>query len=374
MFFEKQDVCRRADSDYVCCKKGNFCYAKAVVTRMKDLSSEKVLILYTGGTIGMKQTENGYAPVPGYLPERLHSISDLSRPDMPLWELCEFSPLMDSSDISAADWNCMAEQIALNYEKYSGFVILHGTDTMAYTASALSFMLEGLSKPVILTGSQIPLAEVRSDALDNLVTSVIIAAEGVVKEVCLYFGGKLLRGNRATKMSADRLVAFDSPNYPTLAQAGIDIGYHRDVLRGVTDSSVLHLHRFSDVPIGVLKVFPGIQFGLFRSIITEKLSGVVLETFGAGNIPRGGNELLPIIESAFRAGAVVTVCSQCPAGAVSLGAYESSTALKKAGAVSGKDMTTEAAVTKLYALFSRNYPIDTIKELMEKNLAGELTE
>ncbi len=340
---------------------------------MTDLSDKKVLILYTGGTIGMKKTENGYAPVPRYLPDKLKSIDDLQRPGMPAWEIVEFSPLLDSSDVSAAEWNRMAEQIAEQYDRYSGFVILHGTDTMAYTASALSFMLDGLAKPVILTGSQIPLDEVRSDARDNLITSVLIAAEGIVREVCLYFGGKLLRGNRATKMSADRLVAFDSPNYPVLARAGISIRYRMEALQN-PDTEELSLHPFSDVPIGVLKVFPGIQFGLFESIITEKLLGVVLETFGAGNIPGGGNELLPILQNAFRAGAVVTVCSQCPAGTVSLGAYESSTALKKAGAVSGKDMTTEAAVTKLYSLFSRGYPVEKIKELMEKDLAGELTE
>lgn len=342
---------------------------------MNDLSHKKILVLYTGGTVGMKNTGSGYAPVPGYLPEEMRSIGDLSRAEMPAWDIFEFSPLLDSSDISAAEWNAIAEKIVENYSSYAGFVILHGTDTMAYTASALSFMLEGLDKPVVLTGSQIPLGEVRSDARDNLITSMIIAAEGVVREVCLYFGGRLLRGNRATKVSADRLVAFDSPNYPILAQAGIEIRYNRDSLRGVekTDEK-LTLHRFLDVPIGVLKVFPGIQFGLFKSMITEKLSGVVLETFGAGNIPRGGDTLIPIIESAFRAGAVIVVCSQCPAGRVSLGTYASSAALKRAGAVSGADMTTEAAVAKLYSLFSRGLRVEEIKEKMEKNLVGELTE
>ena len=340
---------------------------------MKDLSDKKVLILYTGGTIGMKETENGYAPMPGYLPDRLRLIDDLSRPGMPHWDIVEFSPLLDSSDIRAPEWNRMAQQIFEQYDRYSGFVILHGTDTMAYTASALSFMIDGLDKPVILTGSQIPLGEVRSDARDNLITSLIIAAEGVVREVCLYFGGKLLRGNRAVKMSADKLIAFDSPNYPTLAQAGISVLYRTDVLRK-PDGKPLSLHPFSDVPIGVLKVFPGIQFGLFENILTEKLSGVVLETFGAGNIPGGATELLPIIRRAFRAGAVVVVCSQCPAGTVTLGTYESSSALKRAGAVSGKDMTTEAAVTKLYSLFSRGYSVETVKARMEQNLAGELTE
>lgn len=259
------------------------------------------------------------------------------------------------------------------YEKYDGFVVLHGTDTMAYTAAALSFILDGIDKPVVLTGSQIPLAELRSDGRDNLVTSVLIAADGVVREVCLYFSGKLLRGNRATKMSADQLVAFDSPNYPHLAEVGIDVRYNRAVIRKPTGEGLVY-RPMSDVPIGVIKVFPGIQFGLFESIMTDKLSGVVLETFGAGNIPSGGGELIPIIRRAFSAGSVVTVCSQCPSGTVSLGAYKTSSALKEAGAVSGRDMTTEAAVAKLYHLFSLGLSKSEIKRKMEENLVGELTE
>ena len=339
---------------------------------MKNLSSKKVLIIYTGGTIGMKNTEQGYAPVSGYLLGELNKIDDLNRDGMPKWDFVEADTLLDSSNISAPEWNNMAKNIVDNYNLYDGFVILHGTDTMAYTASALSFILHGLDKPVVLTGSQIPLCEVRSDARDNLITSIIIAGEGKAKEVCLYFGGNLLRGNRSTKTSADHLVAFDSPNYPHLAEVGIEVKYNKGALGNFGGN--LEYRPFSPVPIGVLKVFPGIQFGLFESIITEKLSGVVLETFGAGNIPGGGDELLPIIKKAFKAGAVVTVCSQCVAGSVSLGTYETSSALKKAGAVSGKDMTTESAVAKLYHLFSMGYTSDQIKAMMEENLAGELTD
>lgn len=339
---------------------------------MKNLSSKKVLIIYTGGTIGMKNTEQGYAPVSGYLLGELNKIDDLNRDGMPKWDFVEADTLLDSSNISAPEWNNMAKSIVDNYNLYDGFVILHGTDTMAYTASALSFILHGLDKPVVLTGSQIPLCEVRSDARDNLITSIIIAGEGKAKEVCLYFGGNLLRGNRSTKTSADHLVAFDSPNYPHLAEVGIEVKYNKGALGNFGGN--LEYRPFSPVPIGVLKVFPGIQFGLFESIITEKLSGVVLETFGAGNIPGGGDELLPIIKKAFKAGAVVTVCSQCVAGSVSLGTYETSSALKKAGAVSGKDMTTESAVAKLYHLFSMGYTSDQIKAMMEENLAGELTD
>ncbi len=337
-----------------------------------NFKDKRVLIIYTGGTIGMKNTENGYTPVPGFLREALSSIGDMSRPEFPSWELVEMSPILDSSNMSVNEWNDVAALIYENYDGYDGFVVLHGTDTMAYTASALSFMLEGLGKPVVLTGSQIPLSEIRSDGRDNLITSVIIAADGVVSEVCLYFSGRLLRGNRSMKMSADGLVAFDSPSYPHLADVGINIKYNYSVLLEKSDTGIKY-HPFSIIPIGVLKVFPGMQFGLFEEIMTEKLSGIVLETFGAGNIPMGSGKLLPIIKKAFKAGAVITVCSQCPNGTVTLGAYETSSQLKAAGAVGGKDMTTEAAVAKLYHLFSLGISKDEIKSLMEKNIAGELT-
>ena len=284
------------------------------------------------------------------------------------------SPILDSSNMTVREWNAIAAVIYENRDKYSGFVVLHGTDTMAYTASALSFMLRGLSKPVVLTGSQIPLSELRSDGRDNLITSVLIAAEGVIREVALYFSGKLLRGNRAMKMSADGLVAFDSPNYPPLANVGIEIKYNLSTLLTKSKRAELpDFATFSEVPIGVLKVFPGIQFSLFEEIMTEKLSGIVLETFGAGNIPGDAGELLPIIKRGFAAGTVITVCSQCPAGRVTLGTYETSAALKGAGAVSGGDMTTEAAVAKLYYLFSLGIPKEEIKRLMEEDLCGELT-
>ena len=334
--------------------------------------NRKVLIIHTGGTIGMKKTANGYTPVAGYLKDELKNIPDLNRADFPAWDLYEMSPLLDSSNVSVDEWNEIGKVINDNYSSYSGFVILHGTDTMSYTASALSFMLEGLDKPVILTGSQIPLSELRSDGRDNLITSVMIAGEGIVREVCLYFSARLLRGNRSMKMSADGLVAFDTPGYPHLAEAGISVKYNRSAILS-PKAGGLRYHPFAKVPIGVLKVFPGIQFGLFEDIMTEKLSGIVLETFGAGNIPMGNGDLLPIIKKAFSAGTVITVCSQCPSGTVALGAYETSSELKRAGAVSGKDMTTEAAVAKLYYLFSLGISDSEIKRLMEENVAGELT-
>jgi len=234
-------------------------------------------------------------------------------------------------------------------------------------------MLENLNKPVILTGSQIPFCEIRSDALDNLIESLMIAADGKANEVCLYFGGRLLRGNRATKYSADGLEAFKSPNCLYLAQAGIDIKYSEALLRK-PNAGEFHVTKLAPVPIGVIKIFPGIQFDLFAPIMTESLRGIVIETFGAGNVPGGENQLLPIIKKAIANGTVITVCTQCPSGRVTLGAYETSIMLKDAGAVCGYDLTTEAAVAKLYYLFSCGYDSSAIKSLMEKDICGELTQ
>ena len=335
---------------------------------------KRICILYTGGTIGMVPSEKGYVPSSGAFLDLLRAIPDLYWADMPQWDVVEFDPLLDSSDITVREWNQIGRAIAARYDDYDGFVVLHGTDTMAYTASALSFMLEGLAKPVILTGSQIPMCEIRSDGRDNLITSLLIAGAGEVHEVCLYFGGKLLRGNRATKFSADGLIAFLSPNYPSLADAGITIRYNESALLP-KPKGALKLQLLENIPIGVLKVFPGIQFSLFEQIMTERLRGIVIETFGAGNIPGSAqNALLPIIERAYQNGTIITVCSQCSQGAVSLGTYAASSALRRVGAVNGRDMTTEAALAKSYYLMSISDDMAFVKSQMQKNLRGELTE
>ena len=335
---------------------------------------KKICLIYTGGTIGMVPSKDGYETKANYFEEILRGIPELFDESMPDWDFLEFSPLLDSSNIAVSEWNQIGRAIADRYEAYDGFVILHGTDTMAYTASALSFMLENLRKPVVLTGAQIPLCRVRSDARENLIASMMIAAEDVVQEVCLFFGGKLLRGNRAVKVSADGLQAFDSPNYPPLATAGIDIEYNRSLLLSPGGSfSPFHLTEFTETNIGVIKVFPGISFSLFEPIMTENMNGIVLETFGAGNMPTYDNMLLPVIRKAFESGTIVTVCSQCQQGTVHLGAYAVSSPLVDAGAVSGYDMTTEAAVAKLYYLFTLGVPVGRIKALMEQSLRGELS-
>ena len=341
------------------------------------MDRKKILIIHTGGTIGMVRTENGFAPKAGAIIEELNQIRDLNSPDMPLWDLIEFDPLLDSTNVRAEQWNAMADTIAENYDKYDGFVLLHGTDTLAYSASALSFMLEGLNKPVVFTGAQIPLCELRSDGRDNLITSMIIAADGIIREVSLCFGDAVLRGNRAIKFSADGMVAFTSPNYSKLADAGINIEYNHACIDDYVKSS-LHYSFFDTVRlkesrIAVIKVVPGIQFDIFEPIMGESLDGLVLETFGKGNIPNYDPALSRLITEASKCGTIVVVCTQCPAGTVSLGTYEAGSALVKAGAVSGGNMTTEAAITKLTYLLSKDLPKPEIRKLMQTDLRGELT-
>lgn len=332
---------------------------------------KKILIIYTGGTIGMTKTENGYAPNMNKFLKIVNNIEELKDPKMPFWNIEAISPILDSSNISLNEWNKIGEKVYENYDNYDGFVILHGTDTMAYSASALSFMLENNSKPIVFTGSQIPLCELRNDARDNLITSIMIAASDI-NEVCLYFGGKLLRGNRSIKYSSDGLIAFKSPNYPLLGLAGINIEIDKNNLLP-KENKRINLIRLKDNPIGVIKIFPGIQYNLFKNIMTKDLKAVVIETFGSGNIPDNNGSLLPIIKQAFDNGILVVICSQCIHGKVALGTYETSNSLKQAGAISGYDITTEAAVAKLYYLLSKGLSKEEIKTQMETNIRGELS-
>ena len=337
------------------------------------MDRKKICLIYTGGTIGMVKSDRGYVPDHEHFRKELAAIPDLQAPDAPEYDVVMFNPLLDSSDMAVREWNKIGRAVADLYQAYDGFVVLHGTDTMAYSASALAFMLEGLNKPVIFTGAQIPLYEMRSDGRDNIVTAMMIAAEGEVREVGLYFGGKLLRGCRATKSSSDALEAFESPNAPLLAEAGIRIRYlHEAPLP--PQAETFRLQEFADVPVGVIKVFPGIQFEVFEQVMTDKLKGVVLETFGTGNVPSSQRSLLHIIDKAHKSGSVIVARSQCAQGQVQLGTYATSRALVDIGAAAGGDMTTEAALTKLYYLFSKGLDAEQIKQQIEKNLRGELSE
>ena len=332
---------------------------------------KKVCVIHTGGTIGMARTQNGYAPQAGYLESILSEMKELKSEELPQFDLVEYDPLLDSSNISVKEWVKMASDIKEKYEAYDGFVILHGTDTMAYTASALSYMLDGLAKPVILTGSQIPLCEIRSDGEDNLITSLMLAGSYAVPEVCLFFGNQLFRGNRATKVSSDDLIAFDSPNYPPLADAGVRI--HLNEINIRKPGEQLRLSLFQAHQIAVLKIFPGIQFDAFESILTPNLKGIVFEAYGAGNIPDKSGALKRFLDRANENGTIIVVCTQCLRGSASIGEYETSMSFANAGAVSGYDMMVEAAVTKLYYLLSVGCNLEEIKRLMETNLRGELS-
>lgn len=332
----------------------------------------RVYVIHTGGTIGMKKTASGYGVEPGYLEHTLSTMAEFQSSTLPEWRIAEMSPLLDSACMTPADWDTIARQIVANYDDYDGFVVLHGTDTMAYTASALSFMLLGLEKPVVLTGSQIPLYEVRNDARRNLLTAILIAGNEDVPEVCLYFNGRLLRGNRSVKVSADRFEAFDSPNYPDLGEAGVRIEIHpRRVLR--RGGGVLRQESLGGARVGALRLFPGISAEFVKNALKAPLQGLVLECYGVGNGPIHDQGFLDALAEATNRGTVIVDVTQCLRGTVDLSGYEAGTALARAGVISGFDLTAEAALAKLYLLFEQPLGVERVKELMQTDLCGELT-
>lgn len=333
---------------------------------------KNILIINTGGTISSIKTTQGYKPAQGYVTSALAKIPTLSHPDMPSYVIKEYQPLLDSSNMTINQWNRIATDIANEYNKFDGFVVFHGTDTMGYTASALSFMLENLSKPVILTGSQIPLSEVRNDALENVVTSLWIAAHQPIKEVCVYFNQRLLRGNRTQKVSANQFNAFDSPNFPHLARVGINVELNKSLLLKRSGDG-FHLQTLQSQCITNFRLFPGFLADVLAYSLNQPLQGLILETYGMGNAPNNDPGFLKLLEDACKRGVVIVNCTQCQHGGVEMSKYATGYTLKQAGLVSGFDMTPEAAHCKLLYLFSKYSDVAEIRLWMERDVCGELS-
>ena len=332
---------------------------------------KSVYVAYTGGTIGMKHTAQGYAPVPGYLSDALKAQPEFQDESLPNIHVYEYPQLIDSSNITPNHWNLIAEDITKNYDDYDGFVILHGTDTMAYSASALSFMLENLSKPVIFTGSQIPFSQLRSDARDNFIGAVQLAATSNIPEVCLYFDNTLYRGNCCSKTDSSGFAAYQSPNYPALASVGIDIAINKRLILDVAESPLI-VHKIANVDIGTLHIFPGVSSQVLGNYLRQPVKGLILMTYGAGNIPSNDKALVELIKDACERGIIIVNCSQCLKGTVNMTTYETGSILQRLGVVNGSDMMLEACITKLSWLLSIHQDPEVIRNLMSISLRGEL--
>jgi L-asparaginase len=336
----------------------------------------KILLIYTGGTIGMvKDFETGALKAFDFN-ELLSRIPELHLLDCQI-ETISFDVPIDSSNMNISNWQKMAKIIEENYSKFDGFVVLHGSDTMSYSASALSFMLENLSKPVIFTGSQLPIGDLRTDAKENLITAIQVASlqenkKPAIQEVCLYFEYKLYRGNRTTKISAEHFNAFASPNFPELAESGVHLKVNKDIILKQKSTKKLKVHTDFDDNVAILKIFPGINQNVLTAFFAiPNLKGIVLETYGSGNAPTE-EWFVQILEKAIKKNIHVINVTQCSGGSVSMGNYETSTQLKSIGVISGKDITTEAAITKLMYLLGQNVSNNVFKTIFETGIRGEM--
>ncbi len=341
------------------------------------MQKNKILIIYTGGTIGMLSANESAPLVPFTFEEVSKHVPEIKMFEFGV-DTISFDPPIDSSNVNPSTWKQIAAIIGDNYEDYRGFVVLHGTDTMAYSASALSFMLENLSRPVIFTGSQLPITILRTDGKENLISSIDIAAalengKPLVPEVCIYFESKLYRGNRTIKNNAEDFQAFHSGNYPSLADAGVHIKYNHEAIHKPDGDKKLKVHLDLDPNIAIFKIFPGLTENLVESVLrTRGLRAVILETFGAGNSPME-RWLGDRLKNAIDRGIIVVNVTQCNQGSVNMEKYETGQHLLAAGVVSGFDITVEAAVTKLMFLLGQNIDNEEIKLLLNKSLRGEIT-
>lgn len=337
-----------------------------------------ILIIYTGGTIGMVKNADTGALEPLDFNHLRHHLPELRLFDFTI-DNYQFTPPIDSSDMTPELWVSLADIIAERYDRYDGFVILHGTDTMSFTASALSFMLEGLNKPVILTGSQLPIGVMRTDGRENLITAIEIAAaltadgQPRVPEVCIFFASHLYRGNRTTKENAEKFNAFASYNYPPLARAGININYQDQLIHRSSGNTQFSINRTLDNRVLALTLFPGIRPELIENVFRmPDIRGIVLRTFGSGNAPTAP-WFVDALQQASLSGKVIVNITQCQSGSVEMGLYRTGVMLSRAGVVSGHDMTVESAVTKLMVLFGKGLSAEEVRIQMERSIAGELT-
>ncbi len=332
---------------------------------------KNILVIYTGGTIGMHHDHKGVLR-PFDFQKINEQVPELKKLNAVIHHHA-FENLIDSSNVTPQFWIELATLIEKKYKDYDGFVILHGTDTMAYSASALSFMLENLAKPVIFTGSQLPLGAIRTDAKRNLITTIELAAsEVVIPEVCIYFSSQLFRGNRVEKFTSSQFDAFQSLNYPVLAETGVDIKYNQQQILPLTKKK-FKVYKNLNPHIGLIRIFPGITGQWMENVFaTKKLKAVVLETYGSGNAPTE-KWFIESLQHAIAKGIIILNVSQCSGGRVEQGKYETSYHLKKMGVISGSDITTEAALTKLMFLFGQNLEKKKIEKMMQQSLRGELT-